>query len=196
MAMRNTSRARRPITALAVFAIAATAGLLSACGPSGSGSPVAQQSPSASQSPVATQTPVSQPSPASPEPSTQPLPNGAVHLDPDRFRTVTVVANLFSNGSLRKVTKVFGSPAVIARLTRMVNSLPAATKKVTSCPPVTATYRLSFTVIGFEPDTTVTATSCPTDQIAIDGKVQPPLLDKSGALAAAVRGLLNLSSGS
>lgn len=195
--MRNTPRARRPFTALAAFAIAATAGLLSACGPSGSGSPVAQQSPATSQSPAASQTPVSQPSPASPGPSTQPMPtNGAEHLDPARFRTVTVVANLFSNGSLRKVSKVIGSPAVIARLTRMVNSLPAATKTVSSCPPVTATYRLSFTVIGFEPDTTVTANSCPVDQISVNGKVQPPLMDKTGILAAAVRGLLNLSPGS
>jgi hypothetical protein len=193
MAMRNTPRARRPFTALAAFAIAAAAGLLSACGPSGSGSPVAQQSPKPSQSPVSQQSPAS---PASPAPSTQPLPPGAEHLDPARFRYVTVSANLFSNGSLRKVSKVIGSPAVIARLTRMVNSLPAATKAASSCPPVTATYRLSFAVRGFEPDTTVTATSCPTDQISVNGKVHPPLMDKSGTLAAAVRGLLNLPAGS
>jgi hypothetical protein len=192
MAMRNTPRARRPFTALAAFAIAA-AGLLSACGPSGSGSPVAQQSPKPSQSPVSQQSPAS---PASPAPSAQPLPPGAEHLDPARFRYVTVSANLFSSGSLRKVSKVIGSPAVIARLTRMVNSLPAATKAASSCPPVTATYRLSFTVRGFEPDTTVTANSCPTDQISVNGKVHPPLMDKSGTLAAAVRGLLNLPAGS
>jgi hypothetical protein len=109
---------------------------------------------------------------------------------------VTVSANLFSNGSLRKVSKVIGSPAVIARLTRMVNSLPAAAKAASICPPVTATYRLSFAVRGFEPDTTVTANSCPTDQISVNGKVHPPLMDKSGTLAAAVRGLLNLPAGS
>ena len=194
--MRYSHRARRPFMALAAFAIAATAGLLSACGPSGSGSPVAQQSPATSQSPGASQSPVSQPSPATPPPSAQPLPTGAEHLDPARFRTVTVVANIFSNGSLRKVSKVIGSPAVIAQLTRMVNSLPAATKTVSSCPPVTATYRLSFTVIGFEPDTTVTANSCPVDQISVNGKAQPPLMDKTGTLAAAVRGLLNLPAGS
>jgi hypothetical protein len=188
--MPNTPRAPRPIMALAAFAIAATTGLLSACGPSGSGSPVTQQSPTASQSPV------SQHSPASPSPSAQPLPPGAEHLDPARFRYVTVVANLFSNGSLRKVSKVIGSPATIARLTRMINSLPAAATATTGCPPVTATYRLSFTVRGFEPDTTVTANSCPTDQISVNGKVHPPLLDKSGTLAAAVRGLLKLPAGS
>jgi hypothetical protein len=194
MAMRNTPRARRPFTALAAFAIAAAAGLLSACGPSGSGSPVAQQqSPKPSQSPVSQQSPAS---PASPAPSAQPLPPGAEHLDPARFRYVTVSANLFSDGSLRKVSKVIGSPAVIARLTRMVNSLPAAAKAASSCPPVTATYRLSFAVRGFEPDTTVTANSCPTDQISVNGKVHPPLLDKSGTLAVTVRGLLNLPSGS
>ena len=187
--MRNTPRARRPRAALAAFAIAA-AGLLSACSSAHSGGQGAQQSPKASQSPVSPQ------SPASPSPSTQPLPPGAEHLDPARFRYVTVSANLFSNGSLHKVSKVIGSPAVIARLTRMVNSLPAAAKAASSCPPVTATYRLSFAVRGFEPDTTVTANSCPTDQISVNGKTHPPLLDKSGALAAAIRGLLNLSKGS
>lgn len=191
--MRNTLRAGRPITALAALAIAATAGLLSACGPSGSGSPAAQQSPTASQSP---QSPVNQPSPASPSPTATPLPPGAEHLDPARFRYVTVSANIFSNGNLRKVSKVFGSPKVIARLTRMVNSFPAATKAATGCPPVTATYRLSFAVRGFEPDTTVTANSCPVDQISVNGKAHPPLQDKSGALAKAIRGLLNLSPGS
>jgi len=189
--MRNTPRARRPFTALAAFAIAA-AGLLSACS-SGSGSPVAQQSRKPSQSPVSPQSPAS---PASPAPSAQPLPPGAEHLDPARFRYVTVSANLFSNGSLRKFSKVIGSPAEIARLTRMVNSLPAAAKAASSCPPVTATYRLSFAVRGFEPDTTVTANSCPVDQISVNGKVHPPLLDKTGTLAAAVRGLLNLPAGS
>ena len=68
----------------------------------------------------------------------------------------------------------------------MVNSLPAAAKAASGCPPVTATYRLSFAVRGFEPDTTVTANSCPTDQISVSGKVHPPLLDKTGTLAAAV----------
>ena len=52
--MRNPLRARRPITALAAFAIAATTVLLSACGPSGSGSPVAQQSPFPRKTPVGT----------------------------------------------------------------------------------------------------------------------------------------------
>jgi len=43
--MRNTLRAQQPVTALAAFAIIATAGLLSACSPAHSGSPVAQPSP-------------------------------------------------------------------------------------------------------------------------------------------------------
>ena len=192
--MRNTPRARRPITALSAVVIIATAGFLSACGSASPGGSSAQHSPASSQSPVSSQSPAS---PASPAPSAQPLPvNGAEHLDPARFRYVTVTANLYSNGNLRKVSKVIGSPAAIARLTRMINSLPAATRAAPSCPPVTATYRVSFAVRGFEPDTTVTANSCPTDQISVNGKVHPPLQDKSGALAAAVRGLLNLSPGS
>jgi hypothetical protein len=195
MAMRNTLRARRPIVALAALAVVATAGLLSACG--GSGSPAAQQG---SGSPVSQQTPVSQQgsgSPSSPAPTSTSQPvAGAEHLDPARFRKVTVVANVFSNGTAHLTTRVFSSPKVIARLTRMVDSFPAATKAYTDCPPVTATYRLSFTVIGFEPDTTVTANSCPVDQISVNGKAHTPLMDRSGTLAAAIRGLLNLSSGS
>jgi hypothetical protein len=194
MAMRKTLRARQPIMVLAALAFVATAGLLSACGPGSSGGPAA---PQGSGSPVSQQSPVNQQSPASPAPTSTPLPGpGAEHLDPARFRTVTVVANLFSNGTMRKYSQVFDSPAVIARLTRMVNSFPAATKALTGCPPPTATYQLSFTVIGFEQDTTVTANACPVDQISVNGKTHTPLQDRSGALAAAIRGLLHLSSGS
>ena len=42
----------------------------------------------------------------------------------------------------------------------------------------------------------MTANSCPTDQISVNRKVHPPLMDKTGTLAAAVRGLLNLPAGS
>src|SRR5262249_60603591 len=101
---------------------------------------------------------------------------------------------IYTSGARREVHKVSGPPAETARLPRMANRLPAAAKAASGCPPVTATYRLSFAVRGFEPDTTVTANSCPTDQISVNGKVHPPLLDKSGTLAAAVRGLLKLPS--
>jgi hypothetical protein len=190
--MPNTLRPRRPILALAAPAIIATAGSLSACTSAHSGSPVAQQSPKTQQSPQASPSPQASQSPASPAPTTQSQPGpGAEHLDPARFSMVTVSVDL--TGVDLKVHKGFRSRAVIDRLTRMVNSLPEAKSARTSCPSAEFTYRLSFRVKGTEPDTTVTGSdSCPTEKFSVDGKPQRPLMDRPGALDAAVRSLLKL----
>jgi hypothetical protein len=190
--MPKTPRPRRPIMALAAPALIATAGLLSACTPAQSGSPVPQQSPRASQSPVSQQTPVNQQSPASPAPASTSQPGtGAAHLDPARFSMVTVSVDL--TGVEAKFHKGFRSRAVIARLTRMVNSLPEAKPASMNCPSADFTYRLSFRVKGTEPDTTVSGSdSCPTEKLSVDGKLRPPLRDRPGALDAAVRSLMKL----
>jgi hypothetical protein len=68
--------------------------------------------------------------------------------------------------------KPFRSPAVIARLTRIVNSLPAAKPASTGCPEATYTFQMMFTGIGSQPDTTVTTRSCPADRISVGGKLR------------------------
>src|SRR5579862_2748316 len=138
--MRNTLRAQQPVTALAAFAIIATAGLLSACSPAHSGSPVAQQSPRQTQTPVPQQTPVSQQTPAAPS---QPRPV-AQHLDPASFSMVTVRYKE-SDGVRINISKQIRSRAVIARLTGIVNGLPAAKPAGTNCPAASISYQMMFT---------------------------------------------------
>ncbi len=190
--MRNTLRAQQPVTALAAFAIIATAGLLSACSPAHSGSPVAQQSPRPSQTPVSQQTPASQPTPASPAPTPQSQPRpGAQHLDPASFSMVTVRYKE-SDGVRINISKQIRSRAVIARLTGIVNGLPAAKPAGTHCPAASISYQMMFTGIGSAPDTTVTTRSCPADRISRGGKLRQPLWDKSGTVATEVKRLMHI----
>ena len=114
-----------------------------------------------------------------------------MHLDPASFSMVTV--NFRESDDRVNLNKQIRSPAVIARLTRIVNSLPAAKQASTSCPAATFRYQMSFTGIGSEPDITVTTRSCPADRISVGGKLQGPLWDK-GAVAAEVKRLMHIRS--
>ena len=197
--MRNTPRARRPVMALAAPAIIAIAGLLSACSPAHTGGSAAQQSPQASQSPVpqqspvTAQTPVSQQSPASPAPTAVPSPGpGAVHLDPARFSKVTVYLHLPFDDEI-KVHQQYRSPAAIARLTGMINGLPAAKQAKASCSAGDFSYRMMFTTKNGGPATTVTGSEgCPTARISVDGKPAQLLMSPAGTLSAAVRHMFRL----
>jgi hypothetical protein len=51
---------------------------------------------------------------------------------------------------------------------------------------------MMFTGIGSAPDTTVTTRSCPVDRISLGGKLQQPLWDRSGAVAAEVKHLMHI----
>jgi hypothetical protein len=114
-----------------------------------------------------------------------------MHLDPASFSMVTV--NFRESDDLGlNLSKQVRSPAVIARLTRIVNSLPAAKQARTSCPAATFRYRMSFTGIGSQPDITVTTRSCPADRISVGGKLQGPLWDRKGAVAAEVKRLMHI----
>jgi hypothetical protein len=97
-----------------------------------------------------------------------------------------------SDGVRISISKQVRSPAVIARLTRIVNSLPAAKPASTSCPAATITYQMMFTGIGSAPDTTVTTRSCPIDRFSLGGKLQQPLWDQSGAVAAELKHLMHV----
>jgi len=193
--MRNTPRAQQPVTALAAFAIIATAGLLSACSSGGSGRPVAQQSPQATSStPVPQQTQVSSPTPASqPSPATTPTPprTAAQRLDPASFSMVTVHYKE-SDGVRISIAKQIRSRAVIARLASIVNGLPAAKPADANCPAASVSYQMMFTGTGSAPDTTVTTRSCPADRISRGGKLRQPLWDKSGTVAAEVKRLMHI----
>ena len=117
----------------------------------------------------------------------------AERIDPAAFRQMTVSARLLSPRP-RTVTRVFTSPAVVARLARILNSLPAAPQLRMSCPAAIVTYQVAFaTAAGRPPAVVAAAAGCLTDTITSGGKPQPPLLDR-GRLATAARGLLGLQA--
>ena len=90
------------------------------------------------------------------------------------------------------LNKQIRSPAVIARLTRIVNGLPAAKQARTSCPAATFRYRMIVHGHRVPPDITVTTRSCPADRISVGGKLQGPLWDRKGAVAAEVKRLMHI----
>jgi len=178
--------------ALAAFTIIATTGLLAACSSGHSGKPVAQKSPQASSTPVSQPAPVSQPSTASPGPAAQSQHRPAAeHLDAAKYSMVTVRYKE-NDGIQIDLRKQIRSPAVIARLTRIVNGLPGAKPGSTTCPAASITYQMMFTGIGSAPDTTVTTRSCPADLFSQNGKLQQPVWDRSGAVAAQVKRLMHI----
>jgi hypothetical protein len=114
----------------------------------------------------------------------------AEQLNATSFRSVTVTATgVFPRP--RTVTRTFTSPLVIARLVALVNSLPATPYPdvaAMSCAPGTV-YRL-----GFTPGVVIYAGGCGgSDAITVNGKEQPRLWDL-GALTAAARQLLHLTT--
>ncbi len=117
--------------------------------------------------------------------------SAAEQLNAASFRSVTVTAA----GVIprpRTVTRMFTSPAVIARLAALVNSLPATPYPdvaAMKCLAPATVYRLAFT-----PGVVVYPGGCG-DSVAItvNGKEQPRLWDQ-GALIAMTRQLLHLST--
>ena len=117
----------------------------------------------------------------------------AEHLDPAGFHALTISARLLNPMPPHTVTRVVTSPAVIARLARLLNGLPAAPRPIVmGCPAIGATYRLEFAARAGRPaDVVATTDGCATDQITVNGRAQPVLLDRGNKLAAAGRTLLH-----
>jgi hypothetical protein len=118
--------------------------------------------------------------------------SAAEQLNAARFRSVTVTAaEAFPRP--RTVTRAFTSPVIIGRLVALVNSLPATPYPdvaAMSCAAVATVYRLAFT-----PGVVIYRGGCgASDAVTVDGKEQPRLLDLGGALTAAARQLLHLTT--
>jgi hypothetical protein len=114
----------------------------------------------------------------------------AEQLNATRFRSVTVTATEAFPQS-RTVTRTVTSRVVIGRLVALINSLPATPYPdvaAMSCAPGTA-YQLVFS-----PGVVIYAGGCGgSDAITVNGKEQPRLWDQ-GALTAAARQLLQLTT--
>ncbi|MGH3204342.1 MAG: hypothetical protein ACRDOA_01295 [Streptosporangiaceae bacterium] len=117
--------------------------------------------------------------------------SAAERLNAASFRSVTVTADEAIPRS-RTVTRMFTSPAVIARLVALVNRLPATPYPdvaAMSCAAVGPVYWLRFT-----PGVVVYAGGCGgSDAITVGGKQQPRLWDQ-GVLTAAAKQLLYLTA--
>lgn len=123
----------------------------------------------------------------------RPARTSAEHLDPSRFRAVTVsVTSVFRGGSSGP-TRSTTSPIIIARLAGYLNSLPPIPAVVMSCPPPLHTFTVRFTPKrASDPAVLVTASNCPQSYvISVNGEAQP-LLRSTGLLENMARDLMGL----
>lgn len=111
-----------------------------------------------------------------------PLRTAAEHLDPARFRSVTVSAEKVVSG-LHRTTRTFTSAAVIAKLAAFLNGRPAAPEIAVPCPLPPVSYQLRFTPKARGGPVVDVALSCLTDQITVNGVDQPLVWDTQGGLA-------------
>jgi len=119
--------------------------------------------------------------------------SAADHVDAARFRAVRISAALL-NPRAHTVTRTFTSGAVIGRLARLLNGLPAAPYQPPSCPIIVATFRFTFVPAALAaPRVVVTPTGCLTVQVAVGGVDQRLLWGGDQLISVAMR-LLGLKS--
>jgi len=119
-----------------------------------------------------------------------PVRTAAEHLNPASFGSVTVIASTVIPRS-GTVKRTFASSAVIAKITKFLNSRPTAPELAIPCPMLATTYQAAFAPkANGQSWVTVSASGCLTDQVTVHGVVQPMLWDTSGGLAKLLATLL------
>lgn len=116
-----------------------------------------------------------------------PVRTAAEHLDPGRFRAVTITADVLFPKQ-HTTTRTFTSPAVIARLAAFLNARRAAPQLALPCPMPSTSYQVRFIPKGGGPKVAVSP-GCMTDQITVNGTPQPLVWDTRGGLVTLIRGL-------
>jgi hypothetical protein len=116
--------------------------------------------------------------------------SAAEHLRPASYHAVRITAWL-SGTRTRKVTRTFSSRLVIARLTSLIDGLPASPGGVAPCPQELVTFRLAFKPAAGQTAAIVSTLDCRSDAVLVGGKAQPDLAD-SGRVAALVLRVLHL----
>jgi hypothetical protein len=117
--------------------------------------------------------------------------SAAEYLTAASFLGVRVQApKAFGRGSAT-VTRIFTARAVIRRLVRLVDGLPASPGGVFNCPLITGTYEMTFLPRAGHALAVVSVPGCAADNVTVGGVPQPPLAD-FGRLTSAVRALLHL----
>jgi hypothetical protein len=100
----------------------------------------------------------------------------AEHLIARHFRAVRIDAWIYGKG-LRHVKRTFRQRAIIDKLTRVLNALPASPGGVVSCPAIATIYELTFKPVNGGAGATVTADGCFSYGISVGGHQQPALVD-------------------
>jgi len=101
--------------------------------------------------------------------------SAAEYLVARHFRAVRIDEWIYGS-HVRHVRRTFRQRAIIDKLTRVLNHLPASPGGVWSCPIVVRTYRLTFKPVKGHRDAIVDADGCPPEYgISIAGHAQPAL---------------------
>lgn len=114
--------------------------------------------------------------------------SAAEYLRPVGYHAVTITRTTQSSG--HRTTRTFRSRAVITRLARILNSLPASDGGSMSCPPQAPIVHLVFRPAAGHPRFAVTTFDCVTDSVTVGGRSQPDLSDPANRVAAAAQRLL------
>ena len=115
--------------------------------------------------------------------------SAAEYLAPARFHAVTVAAR-FLNPQPHVAARTFTSAAMIARLARFLDGLPAAPGGVTSCPAISVTYTLAFaSSAAARPYLVATASGCGVG-VTVNGRAQPGLADPDSLIIRAANAAL------
>lgn len=115
--------------------------------------------------------------------------SAAEYLVARHFRAVRIDEWRYGN-RVRHVRRTFRQRAIIDKLTRVLNDLPASPGGVWSCPIVLRTYQLTFEPVKGQRRAVVQADGCPPEYgISISGRAQPPLA-ANGKIEAIARRLL------
>jgi len=115
--------------------------------------------------------------------------SAAEYLVARHFRAVRIDEWIYGR-HVRHVRRTFRQRAIIDKLARVLNHLPASPGGVWSCPIVVRTYRLTFQPVKGHPGAIVDADGCPPEYgISIGGHAQPALF-ATGRIERIARRLL------
>jgi hypothetical protein len=114
--------------------------------------------------------------------------SAAEYLIAKHFRAVRIDEWVYGTHA-RHVKRTFRQRAIIDKLARVLNSLPASSGGVWSCPLITRTYQLTFKPVKGKPGAVVQADGCAAYGISIAGHAQPALAE-SGKIEEIARNLL------
>jgi hypothetical protein len=117
--------------------------------------------------------------------------SAAEYLTAASFRAVRVQAPKAFGRRPGTVTRTFTARAVIRRLVRLVDSLPASPGGVFNCPLITGIYEVTFLPRAGHALAVVSDPGCAADDVTVGGVPQPALAD-FGRLTSAARALLHL----